>query len=65
MKSEHVKARITKFGKMREDAGNDEGALLEVALFIEDMLALSSLTRKSVRKILGPTTILKICPGEI
>ena len=40
MKSRHVKARITEFGHIREDAGNDEGALLEVALFIEDVFGI-------------------------
>jgi len=40
MKSEHVKARITEFRNIREDAGDDEGALLEVALFIEDVFGI-------------------------
>lgn len=37
MKYEDVNARIKEFNNIREDAGNDEAALLEVALFIEDV----------------------------
>ena len=40
MKSEDVNARIKEFNNIREDAGNDEAALLEVALFIEDVFGI-------------------------
>ena len=40
MKSEDVNARIKEFSSIREDAGNDEAAILEVALFIEDVFGI-------------------------
>ena len=40
MKAEDVNARIKEFNNIREDARNDEAALLEVALFIEDVFGI-------------------------
>ena len=40
MDSKHVSQRIEEFRKIREPAGNEEPALLEVVLFIEDVFGL-------------------------
>lgn len=40
MDSEEVRARIREFSNMRKDAGGDEAALLEVALFVEDVFGI-------------------------
>jgi hypothetical protein len=37
MNSEDVRERIKEFSNIRENAGGEEGALLEVALFVEDV----------------------------
>jgi acyl carrier protein len=40
MNSREVHERITEFSKIRQNAGKDEEALLEVALFVEDVFGL-------------------------
>jgi acyl carrier protein len=35
-----VHERLAEFSGIRQNAGNDEAALLEVALFVEDMLGI-------------------------
>ena len=40
MNSKDVRARITEFSKIRENAEKDEAALLEVALFVEDVFGI-------------------------
>ena len=40
MNSEDVRKRINEFRNIRADAGADEAALLEVALFIEDVFGI-------------------------
>ena len=40
MKSEDVHARIKELSNIRENAGKDESALLEVALFVEDVFGI-------------------------
>ncbi len=41
MDSKEVHARIREFRNIRENAGKDEAALLEVALFVEDVFGIS------------------------
>ena len=40
MDSSEVHDRITEFSGIRQNAGKDEAALLEVALFVEDVFGL-------------------------
>jgi len=40
MNSKDVRARIKEFSKIRENAEKDEAALLEVALFVEDVFGI-------------------------
>ncbi len=40
MNPKEIHERINEFCRIREEAGNDEPALLEVALFIEDVFGL-------------------------
>ncbi len=40
MNSKDVRARIKEFSEIRENAEKDEAALLEVALFVEDVFGI-------------------------
>ncbi len=40
MNPENVHSRIKEFSNIRENAGNDNAALLEVALFVEDVFGI-------------------------
>ena len=40
MNSEEIHRRIREFSNIRKDAQNDEAALLEVALFVEDVFGI-------------------------
>ncbi len=40
MDSKDVCTRIREFSRIRQDAGKDEAALLEVALFVEDVFGM-------------------------
>lgn len=40
MNSDAVRARIREFIRIKKDAGGDETALLEVALFVEDVFGI-------------------------
>ncbi|OPX33933.1 MAG: hypothetical protein B1H11_11745 [Desulfobacteraceae bacterium 4484_190.1] len=71
MDSQEIHECIAEFGKIRQDAGRDEAALMEVALFVEDLfgivlsddeiceenLGAHNLTEKFVMKKLDPEGI--------
>lgn len=40
MNPEGVRARMQEFSNIRENAGGDEAAMLEVALFVEDVFGI-------------------------
>ena len=40
MDSQEIHERITEFGKIRQNAGRDEAALMEVALFVENLFGI-------------------------
>ena len=60
MKTEDVNARINEFDNIREDARNDEAALLEVALFIEDVFGIILSDEEICEKNLGTHQNLEV-----
>ena len=53
MNSEDVHKRITEFSNIRENADIDEAALLEVALFVEDVFGIILSDEEICEKNLG------------
>jgi hypothetical protein len=53
LRSQDIRDRIDEFRKIREDAGSDDAALLEVALFVEDVFWLCLSDDEICEKNLG------------
>jgi len=53
MDSEDIRSRIKEYSNIRENAGGDEGALLEVALFVEDVFGIILTDDEICEKNLG------------
>jgi hypothetical protein len=59
MRSQEIHDRVAEFKKTREDAGSDDAALLEVALFIEEVFGLCLSDDDICKKNLGTHLLME------
>ena len=71
MDPKYIKERIKEFSRVRENAGNDETALAEAALFIEDVFGITITDKEICEKNLGTHesaerfVLKKLNPGDV